>query len=107
MKSVRGKEQKSVSVRPTAVRLLVLLVLWSHVSHAAHQFEHDLDDFGEHCSMCAQFERCGDAIPVAAIQVQHTLPSALGECQAHSSGVFAAIASPYLSRAPPNHLNYV
>ena len=82
------------------LRLLLVLLAWSQLSMAAHQFEHSLDEAAESCSVCLLFERQDDVIPAA--DRKPTAP-------AHSPVVSVPVQAdcpigafkPYLSRASP------
>ena len=86
--------------RTAPLRLLVVLLAWSQVSLAAHQFEHSIDDVAESCNVCLQFERYDDVVTIAECQV--SIPAASHAVAAHAPAAFHASAfTPYLSRASP------
>ena len=86
--------------RTAPLRLLVLLLAWSQVSLAAHQFEHSIDDVAESCNVCLQFERYDDVVTIAECQV--SVPAASHALAAHALTAFHASAfTAYLSRASP------
>ena len=85
---------------PTFTWLLVLLLAWSQASFAFHQFEHSIDELGETCAVCLQFDRDDDvtvgagaatALPIAPAAV------AVEAVVAFRAGGF----SHYRSRASP------
>ena len=86
--------------RTAPLRLLLVLLAWSQVSMAAHQFEHSIDDAAESCNVCLLFERYDDVVTIA--ECQTSVPAASHAIAAHALTVFHADAfTPYLSRASP------
>ena len=93
-------DPQSSHVKAAFARLLVLLILWAQTSSAAHQFEHVIDDVGETCAVCLQFERDDDALPEAVANTPTAAPAAV--LYASALPVFyARPVAPYLSRASP------
>ena len=82
------------------LRLLLLLFLWSQASFAVHQHEHDVEDVGESCAVCLQFERSDDVVPDAHVS-SPAASSATLEYIGASAVCLARPAAPYLSRASP------
>ena len=95
------KDQQSGPLRAMAVRLLLLLLLWSQASFAAHQFEHDVDDLGEACAVCLHFERNDDLIPESHNHAPTVVRPATGDDIPLSSIHYVRPATPYSSRASP------
>ena len=86
--------------RITPAQILVLALAWSQVSLAVHQFEHSIDEIGESCSVCLQFERSDDALAATGSPV----PSPWVSTAAAGQDAVAArveTLSPYQSRASP------
>jgi hypothetical protein len=84
----------------TIVRALVLLVAWTQLSYASHQFEHALEDAGRTCAVCVQFDRADDAVLASAYIDAVTQCSAdrpISEPVAH----LPHANFPYQSRASP------
>ncbi len=82
------------------MRLFLVLLAWAQVSHAAHQFEHSLDEAGETCSVCLLFERYDDAI--AAAEREDPAPGTSPLVAVRPQTDFRSRAfTPYLSRASP------
>ena len=96
---LRSDFQSSLG-KAALARLLVLLIVWSQASFAAHQFEHAIDDVGEPCAVCLQFERCDDAVPAADTHPPMAVPAAV-EYAGASAVFYARPFAPYLSRASP------
>ena len=86
--------------RITPAQILALALAWSQVSHAVHQFEHSIDEVGESCTVCLQFERSEDAL--AATASPAPLPC-VSTTTAPQDVVAARVetVSPYQSRASP------
>lgn len=86
--------------RTAPLRLLVVLLAWSQVSLAAHQFEHSIDDVAESCNVCLLFERYDDVVTIA--ECQASVPAAAHAVAANALTAFrAGVFTPYLSRASP------
>ncbi len=81
------------------LRLLLVLLAWSHVSLAAHQFEHSLEDSGESCSVCLLLERHDDLAPADDAM---SAPTASPVVAVPAQREFRSLAyALYLSRASP------
>ena len=86
--------------RIAALRLFLVLLAWAQVSHAAHQFEHSLDDADENCSVCLLFDRYDDVNSVA--DHEEPAPGASPLVAVRPQAEFRSHAfTPYLSRASP------
>lgn len=81
-------------------QLLVVLLAWSQVALAAHQFEHAVSDLDDFCAVCVQLDRSGDACPpsVAASLSSSTLQDVVRPA---SEAAVVRFAAPYQSRASP------
>jgi len=79
---------------------MLVLLLGSHVSFAAHQFEHSVDELHETCAVCLVFDRndeflaFAEAVPLSPIKVA---PVAVETCAADDAQDFCH----YRSRASP------
>ena len=93
-------DYRSGPIKSIPVRLSLFLVLWAQASFAAHHFEHDIDDIGETCTICLQFERSDDVIPETHGYSPIVAPAA-SEYIGTSAVCYARPTTPYLSRASP------
>lgn len=86
--------------RTAMLRSLVVLLAWSQVSYAAHQFEHSLDEPAESCAVCLQLERHDDALPDTDCD-SPAPPVSLSAPLRAQTDCRSSAAAPYLSRASP------
>ncbi len=85
---------------PTLTPLLLVLLAWSQVSFALHQFDHSINELDETCAVCVQFERDDDVIVDA--DGMSVLPVASFAVPAEAvAAVRAEGFSHYRSRASP------
>jgi hypothetical protein len=80
--------------------LLAVLLAWTQLAFAAHQFEHSIAELDETCAVCVQLDRSGDACPpsVAIVDSAAAFQNAISPL---SETVVVRSASPYQSRASP------
>ena len=85
---------------PTVKWLLLVLLVWSQASLAAHQFDHSIDEIDETCAVCLKFERDDDVIADAGGAPE--LPAASFAVAVEAvAAVHAEGFSHYRSRASP------
>ena len=98
MLSDRRRLYRHKSITPA--QILALALAWSQVSHAVHQFEHSIDEVGESCTVCLQFERSEDALVATASPAPLPCVSTTAAPQ-DALAARAETVSPYQSRASP------
>jgi hypothetical protein len=78
----------------------LVLVAWTHLAYAAHQFVHAPDEWSVHCAAFVHLDRLGDSPPSDV--APHVCVAALSDVRAFCAvAVFDPQATvPYQARAP-------
>jgi hypothetical protein len=80
--------------------MLLVLLAWSHISFATHQFEHSMRDMGNGCETCVQFDRLDDVlVPTQVASIERTEAPERAPANKHATD--SRKFSYYLSRASP------
>lgn len=80
--------------------LAVLIVAWTQVAVAGHQFEHYATAFADTCEICTQLERAGGAL-VPAVADTGLFSAAVVVAVPATASPSVAAAAAYSPRAPP------